>query len=85
VSAALGKGCFALGKAFAECNTQQRGSVKLLDGKAFVCRVLNPVHSAKYLPGAAHALGKYLTPSVKVTAIFFIFFAECNTRQRNIF
>jgi hypothetical protein len=59
VSEALGKGETALGKAFAECNTRQRITAKMLTVKPA-------------LPSALVTLGKNLMPSTGQVTPFFL-------------
>ena len=52
---ALGKGYFALGKAFAECSTRQRASGKKSVGKEFFAECLLSGTRQSLLPSAQHS------------------------------
>ena len=79
VPVALGKGSFALGKAFAECNTRQRASVESPSGKGYFAECQISGTRQRF-----DAVGRRPTPSIFLKKLF----AECHssgTRQRNLF
>jgi len=98
VPVALGKGSFALGKAFAECNTRQRASVESPSGKGCFaeCQISGTrqrFDAVGRRPTPSIFFKKNSLPSATAPALdkeiyFFNLFAECHntgTRQMVFF